>query len=133
MEKTHSIEKKFKEGTYERKPARRACIPKPGKNKKKPIDTPTQQDRIVQEAIRGILDEIFEPEFSAFEEKNVDLCTNFGFRNNKSTWLAIENLQKKGQGANYAIKGNIIGAYNNVNHKLLIEILQKRIGDKKFL
>lgn len=33
----------------------------------------------------------------------------------------------------YAIEGDIVGAYNNVNHKILMSVLRKRITDKKFL
>lgn len=62
--KAEKIAKKIKRGKYEFKPVKRTWIPKPGGGKRKrPIDVPTQADRIVQEAIRGILEAIFEPVF----------------------------------------------------------------------
>ena len=88
-----SIAKSFKEEKSKWSATRRTWIPKPGKRKKRPIDTPTQRDRIVQEAIRGILEAIYEPEFVAFEKEINYKCTNFGFRPNKSTWDAIETLK----------------------------------------
>lgn len=49
-----TIANSFKNGTYEFSPVRRTWIPKPGKSTKRPIDTPTQKDRIIQEAGQGI-------------------------------------------------------------------------------
>jgi retron-type reverse transcriptase len=127
------IANKFKTKNYSWKPTRRTWIPKPGKNKLRPIDTPTQEDRIVQEAIRGILESIFEPEFREFETQNEFLCTNYGFRPNQSTWKAANALKIFGQATIYGIEGHISGAYNNVDHDILINLLNKRIKDKKFI
>lgn len=133
ISKAEQIAKKFKTDQYYWQPARRTWIPKPGKTTKRPIDTPTQEDRIVQEAIRGILESIFEPEFQEFEQKTNYMATNYGFRPNKSTWQAVEKLKLFGQATTYAIEGDIIGAYNNVDHSILLQILGKRIKDKRFL
>ena len=122
---------KFKTGTYNWT-TRRTWIPKPGKQTKRPIDIPTQEDRIVQEAIRGILESIYEPEFREFETSNNFTCTNFGFRPNKSCWDAVEHI-KINKRTTYAIEGDIKQAYNNVNRKRLVQVLQQRIKDKKFL
>ena len=99
----------------------------------RPIDTPTQEDRIVQEAIRGILEAIYEPEFCAFEKLNNYRCTNFGFRPGKSTWNAIETLYQKAQSSTYSIEGDIVSASNNVDHDILHNISKRRIKDSKFL
>ena len=50
-EKAQKIAEKIKKDKYEFKPVKRTWIPKPGKKKKRPVDVPTQTDRIVQEAI----------------------------------------------------------------------------------
>lgn len=128
-----SIAEKFRSNSYKFKPARRVWIPKPGKNKKRPIDTPTQEDRIVQEAIRGILEAIYEPEFKEFESANKLRCTNFGFRPVKSTFDACTVLKMHGQRTNMVIEGDIKSAYNSINHDILISILERRIKDKKFI
>lgn len=127
------IANKFKTKSYTWKPTRRTWIPKPGKKKMRPIDTPTQEDRIVQEAIRGILECIFEPEFLEFESQNKKICTNYGFRENKSTWNAVEVLKIYGQSTNYGIEGDISGAYNNVDHDILLQRINVRIKDKAFI
>lgn len=127
------ISKKFIKKSYKWKPVRRVWIPKPAKPTKRPMDTPSQQDRIVQEAIRGILEAIFEPEFREFELENNFTCTNYGFRPNLSTWNAVESLKIEGQRTNICIQGDIKGAYNSVDHDILLNLLKTRITDKSFL
>ena len=73
-----------------------------------------------------VLSAIYEP---LFEEENV----NFGFRPRLGCQNAIQVLRKKAQGMDFAIEGDIKGAYNNLIHKKLIKILSQRIKDKKFL
>lgn len=108
-------------------PVKRVNIPKPGKKATRPLGIPTFTDRIVQEGIRIILEAIFEPEF---EKQNFK---NFGFRPNKSPHDCIVFLKNTGTACNYAIEGDIIGAFNNVDIPILMNILRKKIQDKKFL
>lgn len=131
--KAESIANKFKSNSYIWSPVGLTRIPKSRNNTKRPINTPTQEDRICQEALRGILESIYEPEFVEFEKHTNYRSTNYGFRPNKSTWDAISTLKTKGQSTNYAIEGDICSAYNSINQKKLIQILSKRIQDKKLL
>lgn len=133
LEQAKRISDKFKKNTYRWKPGRRVWIPKPGKQSKRPIDTPTQEDRIVQEALRGILEAIFEPEFKAFEKSNQFMCTNYGFRPGISAWEAVKNIEIRGRRTTYVIEGDIMQAYNYVNHQKLMKILRRRITDEAFL
>merc|ERR1712228_204412 len=118
---------------YKHKTLRRTWISKPGKRTRRPIDTATQKDLIVQEVVRGILDAIYEPEFKEFEKLNKYTCTNYGFRPQKSCFDAVNNYKSTSRECKTIIEGDIIGAYNNVNHNKLIKILSHRIRDKKFL
>ena len=133
LEKATNIAKKIKEDKYTFKPVTRTWIPKPGKKKKRPIDVPNQSDRIVQEAVRGILEAIYEPVFKEFGKKTKNLCNNYGFRPNQSCWSAIEKLKLHSNRCNIAIEGDIVSAYNNVDHDILLKILSRRIKDNKFL
>lgn len=126
------ITTQLKNGTYTPSPVRRIWIPKPGKKEKRPLGIPTFSDRVVQEALRGILEGIYEPEFAEFEQKYPKV-NNFGFRPQKNCWQAIEHFTKYGQKTNFVIEVDIKGAYNNVSHKKLLHILSKRIKDKKIL
>lgn len=123
---------KLKNNTYNPSPVRRIWIPKPGKTEKRPLGIPSFNDRVLQEAIRGILEGIYEPEFREFE-KQYPKVNNFGFRPQKNCWQAIEHFTTYGQKSTFVIEVDIKGAYNNVSHDILLKILSIRIKDKKFL
>ena len=114
---------RIRKGKYKFKPVKRTWIPKPGKNKKRLIDVPSQSNRIVQEAIRGILEAIFEPVFQEYSRYTNNLSNNYGFRPNMSTWTAVEIFKNKIQRCSIIIEGDIISAYNKVDHEILMELL----------
>lgn len=105
---------------------RRIMIPKPGKAEKRPLGLPDFSNKMVQETIRMVLEAIYEPTFKKYE-------TNFGFRPNRSCDNAIEKIKQEFKSADWFIEGDIKGAYDNVDHDILINSLKKRIKDKKFL
>ena len=123
----------FRDNNYEFRGVRRKMIPKPGTSKFRPVDTPTQQDRIVQEALRAILESVYEPMFKEFEELNGKRATNYGFRPTKSCMDAVQSLKKYGQRCNYAIEGDIVSAYNKIDRNILLNLIGRRIKDKKLL
>ena len=133
LKQAKEIAKDMRAGQYKFGPVKRTWIPKPGKKKKRPIDVPSQKDRIVQEATRGILEAIYEPEFEELGIKTNGLSNNYGFRPELSTWSAIEKLNHHSKRCSIVIEGDIVSAYNNVDHDILLNILKKRIKDKKFL
>jgi RNA-directed DNA polymerase len=131
--KAKKIAEQIKKGTYKIEPVKKTWTFKPGKNKKRPINVPTQSNRIVQEALRKILEVIYEPTFAIQQKRTNNLCSNYGFGPNGSTWTAIEKIKKYAQRCNIIIEGDIVSAYNPVDHDILLAILRKRIKDKKFL
>lgn len=133
LKDAEKLSKKFQNQTYQWSALRRTLIPKPGKKKMRPIDTPTQEDRIVQKALRGILEAIFEPEFQQFEKMTKFRATNYVFRQRKSCALALENLKKYGQNTDIPIEGDIKSAYNSIDHSILMKLIKRRVKDKKFL
>lgn len=134
LKQAYTIADTMKKGTFQFSPVRRVEIPKPGKpGKMRPIDTPTQKDRIVQEALRGILEAIYEPQFRKLDIISAYKATNTGFRPGFCTWDNMEMINTYTQTCNWCIEGDIVGAYNNVNHKILLTILNRRIRDSRFL
>lgn len=120
------LSKKLRNGTFKWKPVRRILIEKPGKTEKRPLGLPDFDDKIVQGAILLVLEATYEGEFEKYN------C-NWGFRANKDTNGAIEKIKMEAKHYQYAIEGDIKGAYDNVQHKKLINILKQRINDYKFL
>jgi retron-type reverse transcriptase len=127
LKKIENLATAIKNKTFYFKAVRRVLIPKPGKKKLRPLGISTFSDRIIQEAIRIILEAIYEPTFENHRFQN------YGFRPDKSCHDAINYLKDKGTACNYAIEGDIKGAYDNVDHDILIKILRKKIKDEKFI
>jgi retron-type reverse transcriptase len=120
------IQNQLKNKTFKFSPVRRVYIPKPGKTELRPLGLPNLEDKIVQQAIRMILECIYEPNFEKFK-------TNFGFRPGVGVHNAITELKIHGQGMTFALEGDIKGAFNNVKFDILIKILEKKILDKHLI
>ena len=78
------IQRVVKNGTYEPMPTLRRLIPK-GDNKYRPLGIPTVKDRILQQATKNVIEEIFEMKF---------LDCSYGYRPNKSAHQAVEQIKK---------------------------------------
>lgn len=120
------VAEKLKNHTFKWKGTRYVEIPRPGK-KPRPLGIPDYDDKLVQFAIKIILEAIYDP---LFKEQNL----NHGFISHRGCHNNIKNItQFKNQGLHTVIEGDIQGAFDNVNHEVLIGILSRRIKDQKFL
>lgn len=114
-------------GLYPWGSSRRIWLNKPGSDKKRAITIPPFMDRVVQEAIKMVLQAIWEP---YFEVQN----RSFGFRPNKSCGDALAAITSvKSQGLFNAIEGDISQAYDKVGKKKMISQLANKIEDKAFM
>lgn len=121
-----NLSEELKKGNFKWSTTKRIYIPKPGKTTKRPLGIPNLTDKIVQDLIRTILEEIYEP---LFEKYN----WNHGFRPKKGCLTAMDKIKNEAKGMTTAIEGDIKGAYDNVDHKILMNILKKKISDQRFL
>ncbi|NMG41902.1 group II intron reverse transcriptase/maturase [Chelativorans sp. ZYF759] len=126
------IREALRNGNYRPEPVRQRLIPKPGKpGKFRPLGIPTLTDRLVQMALKLILEPIFEADFYP---------TSYGFRKGRSTHDALAKIQyclqptKHGPSVyGYVIEGDIKGCFDAIDHHVLMERVRRRISDRKIL
>lgn len=113
----------YKSGCYKAPPIRRVYIPK-GKTDKRPLGIPTIEDKVLQSAVRRVLDPVYEEIFKDF---------SFGFRRNRSCHKAIEYMfqQVSFGGMRYIIDADIQNYFGSINHGQLRDFLDQRVKDGK--
>lgn len=114
---------------YEPSPVRRVLIPKQGQpGKYRALGIPTVADRVVQAAMKNILEPIFEASFYP--------CS-YGFRPGKSVHGAISHLMtlmrptKHGPPYQWAIEGDIKACFDQIDHHALMVRFRRRVADAK--
>ena len=116
------IHDRLKVGHYRFQPARRVLIPKEGTAKMRKLGIPVVMDRIVGTSMHRVLEEIFEPDFTA---------SNFGFRRGKSQHQAIRHLQRLVQeGREWAVAVDLQAFFDEIPHGLILKLIRRKVADE---
>jgi RNA-directed DNA polymerase len=119
------LSERLREGTYQPQPIRRHYIPKPGSQEQRPLGIPTVQDRVVQTALRMVLEPIFERDFAEH---------SYGFRPGrgcKDALRRVDELLKAGY--TFIIDADLKSYFDTIPHDRLLALIRPKVSDGRVL
>ncbi len=124
-ERLRDLHARLRSKRYRHQPIRRVHIPK-GQGKTRPIGISAFEDKLVQDAVREVLEAIYEQDF---------LECSYGFRPGRSTHDAIRTLDRivhRGE-VSWILEADIVSFFDSVDRTALVEMLQTRVADGSLL
>jgi RNA-directed DNA polymerase len=115
----------LKQRRYRPLPARRVFIPKPGTSEQRPLSIPAVRDRVVQAALKIVLEPVVEADFAP--------C-NFGFRPGLSAHDALQVLiNESWRGRRWVVETGIASCFSAIPHDRLMQAIGERVCDRAIL
>ncbi len=125
IKRLDNLHERVHKGSYRAQPVRRTYIKKED-GKQRPLGIAALEDKIVQQAVYIVLNHIYETDFMGF---------SYGFRPGRNQHNALDALYVgiSHRKIGWILDADIQGFFDNLNHELLLKLLEKRIGDKRIL
>jgi group II intron reverse transcriptase/maturase len=123
-ERLRDLEDRVHRGSYHPQPVRRVEIPK-GNGGTRPLGITAVEDKIVQQAVRWLLEPIYEAEFEGF---------SYGFRPNRSAHDALDALYTALlRRVNWVLDADIRAFFDTIAHGWMQKLIEHRIGDRRLV
>ena len=120
-----SLREQVKSCSFRPLPVRERLIPKPGSRKRRRLGIPTVADRVVQAALKLVLEPIFEADF---------LPVSYGFRPMRRAHDAVAEIQRFGtKGYRWVLDADIEACFDTISHPALMDRVRARVKDKRVL
>jgi RNA-directed DNA polymerase len=122
----HDLRASLKDGSFRPLPVRERMIPKPGgSGKVRKLGIPTVADRVVQAALKLVLEPVFEADFEP---------VSYGFRPRRRAQDAIAEIHMLGtNGYRWVLDADIHACFDEIDHVALMDEVRDRIKDKRVL
>src|SRR5271167_3489088 len=124
-EEVRKLSEQLRDGSYRPQAIRRHYIPKPGSQEKRPLGIPTVRDRVVQTALRMVLEPIFERDFAEH---------SYGFRPQrgcKDALRRVDALLKSGY--TYVVDADLKSYFDTIPHDRLMALMGQKVSDGRVL
>ena len=119
------LEAELRAGAYRPLPARRVFIPKPGTDERRPLSIPSVRDRVVQAAVKIVLEPVFEADF---------LPCSFGFRPKRAAHDGLQVLLDESfRGSQWVVETDVADCFGSIPHSGLMSAVEERISDRRLL
>jgi RNA-directed DNA polymerase len=124
-QRIEELARQLREGKYVPQPVRRVMIPKPGTTQTRPLGIPTVRDRVVQTALRMVLEPIFERDFAR---------ESFGFRPGRSCAQALERVETLlAEGYTHVVDADLKSYFDTIPHAALLARVKAKVVDGRIL